>query len=596
MKYDLVLAQALSSDPRESLESSVLRDRTPEELIEMLQDSAKGGFKQQQEKLAEAEKVAVSPGWVGNVVHGAGKVIGQTAKGRSRLAGFADRMAATGAAHFSDATHGFNMTPAKKSFTKGLAMKNMSAAGAAHHELTASKSLASGGTDLMKAGSVADAAKHVVGKTLRAAKGASKSVARRAATGAAAGAVGGGAVALQKDNPTGGGVAKGALTGAAAGALGGAAAKPTAKAIVKMKGPVGDFARRSVRSSQIHDVVQAVKKPFTKTSMKENTKRDLKFMGAGGAVGGAAGYTVSRDALKRLFNEASFSKKKEFVRDFRETIGHKRGPRKVLNGLVGGYTGAAAGAGMLVGSAAHHLTKKKEKSSSIKLKTAGPIAGMAQKALGAGMRMATTTPGATRAAVGGAAGAIGGAAGAQPGHRMGGLLAGGAAGALAGYAAKPAAMALGSMPNAAGRMAGGALKRTSMGMGATGAAGGVAADKMQINRIAQMAGRKNQPWRRWDDGQLYACGPKGQFPLLLLHRQNIKGLLPSHGGTVGATLPKTGPSMPRPATASVSNDAGARAAVRGWRAQRHEADGQVFRSRSPGHLLGDRSGTGWTQR
>lgn len=221
-------------------------------------------------------------------------------------------------------------------------------------------------------------ANYAIGKVLRAGKGLGN-VGPRAAVGAAAGAVGGAAAS---------GDAKGAVKGAVGGAVAGAVAKPAAKAILKMKGPVGEYARKSVQKSYLGDFVKAVKKPFAKT--------------------------------------------------------------------------------------------------------AGPMMGMAQKALGQGMRLAVTTPGATRAAVGAGVGAAGGAMAAQPGNRMGGALGGAAAGALAGYAAKPMALRVGGMANRVGRAAGGAMKATARGMGAAGAPVMGPANAVQVQRISQMAGRRVQ--------------------------------------------------------------------------------------------------------
>lgn len=125
------------------------------------------------------------------------------------------------------------------------------------------------------------------------------------------------------------------------------------------------------------------------------------------------------------------------------------------------------------------------------------VAGMVKNVIGRGMQAAVATPTATRAAVGAGVGAAAGAvknpgvdpATGQKKSRIGGALAGAAVGAGAGVAAKPAAMALGSMNNQAGRIAGGALKATTKQTGNI--AGRQAATQMQISRGAQMsAGRQ----------------------------------------------------------------------------------------------------------
>jgi hypothetical protein len=311
-----------------------------------------------------------------------------------------------------------------------------------------------------KTASAADATKVGVGKVLRAAKSASKSGTKRAATGAAAGAAGGAATELSKKEPTKGGVAKGVVAGAAAGAVGGAVARPGAKAILKMKGPVGKYARESVTKSRIYDFVKAVKKPFTKTAVSTGWISNM-VQGAGKKLGqtvkgkGRMSAFANRNATRGAEQIASsHNPATSFANEYKHH-GMKR---------------------MAAGSAAYHNpnpTLSRTKLSSLK-KSAGVLGTLGTAAKGFAMRHPVQT---ASAAVGGLGGAVGGGAMAGQGKRVGGAVGGGIAGAAAGFAA----------PNIVKRisqMAGPKINRQGGGMmGKLLPAGGAAKQTINATRI-----------------------------------------------------------------------------------------------------------------
>jgi hypothetical protein len=228
-----------------------------------------------------------------------------------------------------------------------------------------------------------------VGKAIRSAKNMAGTTGQRAAKGAVAGAVGG-AVAggmTSGKNPDGSEpgigkkVLKGAVAGAAGGAAGAAVAKPTAKAILKMKGPVGSYARKSVNASRVADVTEpvkntaqkvwsAVKKPFTKKgSVKLKIAVSLGTIGGFGRrmAGGLAQHAITTPAATRMAVGAGVGAVGGALAGGKE---HR------LGGALGG---AVAGAG--AGYVAPHIAQRIQQMAGTKINRQ---AGMGQKLLGGG--------------------------------------------------------------------------------------------------------------------------------------------------------------------------------------------------------------------